>query len=598
MTMPTIGTSVDMVAAALLLFLPRLTAGETACIGDCDGDGKVVISELITGVNIALGKEILGRCLRFDESADGAMTVNELLRGVNNALNGCPLSATPATPTGLATATATMTATPVSTPPSTPTVPAKPTATPTDTATPDNTPTETRTGSNTLTVTSTPINTGTATYTPTNTGTVTDTPTNTATVTNTPALTATRMATSTTTATPTGTPTTTSALAYTATAASTATCTAPASLTPILTEMETASTTPSEIVVATATATPRLPASPTASATAAITSGESRISSVTSIRSETPTPTATPVRTSESTRTEPTATPEPLSASCAAPNEDIPSAADKVAAQTLRWLRDWANCLGRSGYAGPACEVHLGRGANYRTVLSQTGEQLINEAVCNESRCTQELGRSLDHCQEKFTYESVCSLDDWNKVWQWIGDPPLEISGRCSATMGKDCLVDADCGSDQTCVKPSSCDVYKYAPSAWEPCRCIQEVFIKPQLDEWLAAVRGMSSAPTSDCASAAFNTMGEAIGPMIESGCMDPTDRGCVASVDACEAQWAAEALKQRCGTCALRPNGTCPESCDGAQIPCSTWMSWCVSAKARFDPLRRATRQLPGAF
>lgn len=291
----------------------------------------------------------------------------------------------------------------------------------------------------------------------------------------------------------------------------------------------------------------------------------------------------------------PSPTPEPLSDSCAAENENVPLAARKVAAQSLRWLRDWATCLARSGYVGAACEVRLGRGANDATVLRQTGKPLVNEIVCNESRCTQDLGRSLDHCQEKFTYEGKCSLDDWDKIWRWVGDPPLMISGRCSTSAATACLVDADCGDGGTCLKPSSCDVYRYAPRGWEPCRCIQEVFIKPQIDEWLADVRGLIPAPTSDCAATAFNTMGEAIGLMIDSACMDPTDRSCLAALDMCEAQWAAVALKNNCGTCSLGADDSCPSSCDGAQIDCATWMSWCASAKARFAPLRTGTRQLP---
>jgi hypothetical protein len=281
-----------------------------------------------------------------------------------------------------------------------------------------------------------------------------------------------------------------------------------------------------------------------------------------------------------------------MSPICSAPNQIIPAAADKVAAQTLRWLRDWATCLDRSGYTTAACEVHLGFGPNQAPVLAHTGKPLINELVCNEVRCTQDLGRSLDHCREKLTYQGVCSLDDWDKVWRWVGSPPLPMTGTCSADPATDCLVDADCGHRGPCVKPSSCDVYKYSPAAWEPCRCIQEVFIKPQIDEWLAAVRTMHPAPTSACAAAAFNTMGEAIGPMIESGCMDPTEKCCVDAINRCESQWSAEALQNRCGTCSLDRDGRCPARCEEAQIPCTTWMSWCASAKTRFEPLRRGTR------
>jgi hypothetical protein len=264
----------------------------------------------------------------------------------------------------------------------------------------------------------------------------------------------------------------------------------------------------------------------------------------------------------------------------------------------LRWLRDWATCLQRSGYDSIACEVRLGPGANYRTVLERTGTPLVNELVCNEPRCTDDLGRSLEHCQKKFTYQDACTLDDWDAVWWWLGDPPLPITGWCANATGDVCTSSADCSDGAPCQTPSSCDVYKYGPAAWEPCRCIQEVFIKPQLDDWLAAVREIDPAPTAGCAAAAFNTMGEAIGPMIEAGCMDPNDDHCLAAVNRCEEQWAATALRNQCHTCPLGADSACPERCDEAQIPCATWMSWCAAAKVRFDPLRRATRQLPGAW
>lgn len=224
--------------------------------------------------------------------------------------------------------------------------------------------------------------------------------------------------------------------------------------------------------------------------------------------------------------------------------------------------------------------------------MAATGKPLLNELVCNEPRCTQELGRSLDHCREKFTYQHVCSLDDWNSVWQWAGNPPLTISGTCADGSG-DCLADDDCADGRNCVAPSSCDVYKYVPAAWEPCRCIQEVFIKPQIDEWLDDVRGLTPAPTADCAAAAFNTIGEALGPMIESGCMDSGDRSCMASVERCAAQWSSHAMKAHCATCDVDAGGSCPLGCAAAQIPCQTWMEWCASATVRFDPLRMATRQ-----
>ena len=64
-------------------------AGEV-CVGDCNGDGMVTISELIRGVNIALGSAEVDVCPAFDANGDGAVTINELVSAVINALNGCP----------------------------------------------------------------------------------------------------------------------------------------------------------------------------------------------------------------------------------------------------------------------------------------------------------------------------------------------------------------------------------------------------------------------------------------------------------------------------------------------------------------------------
>jgi hypothetical protein len=59
------------------------------CVGDCDGDGRVSIGELIIGVNVALGRRPLGDCESFDANGSGTVQIAELIRAVNNALNGC-----------------------------------------------------------------------------------------------------------------------------------------------------------------------------------------------------------------------------------------------------------------------------------------------------------------------------------------------------------------------------------------------------------------------------------------------------------------------------------------------------------------------------
>jgi hypothetical protein len=59
------------------------------CVGDCNDNGEVVINELITGVNIALGTAQLPQCPSFDRNGSGEVEINELIQGVNAALNGC-----------------------------------------------------------------------------------------------------------------------------------------------------------------------------------------------------------------------------------------------------------------------------------------------------------------------------------------------------------------------------------------------------------------------------------------------------------------------------------------------------------------------------
>jgi uncharacterized repeat protein (TIGR03806 family) len=81
-----------------------------SCTGDCDGDNRVRINELIVGVNIALGQFPLSECDSFDRDGNGSVGINELLRAVNTSTAGCSDAATPTptatpVPTGGATET-------------------------------------------------------------------------------------------------------------------------------------------------------------------------------------------------------------------------------------------------------------------------------------------------------------------------------------------------------------------------------------------------------------------------------------------------------------------------------------------------------------
>jgi hypothetical protein len=65
------------------------TTPSEVCVGDCDGDGDVMVNELVTMVNIALGSADVSTCLPGDPNGSGEITINELVIAVNNALNGC-----------------------------------------------------------------------------------------------------------------------------------------------------------------------------------------------------------------------------------------------------------------------------------------------------------------------------------------------------------------------------------------------------------------------------------------------------------------------------------------------------------------------------
>ena len=99
-----------LVASGLTALLLALPASARACSGDCNGDGRVAIDELVRGVGIALGSSPLDACQTFDTSTDGLVAINELIAAVDAALNGCPtvtptLSATPEPDTPTPTAT-------------------------------------------------------------------------------------------------------------------------------------------------------------------------------------------------------------------------------------------------------------------------------------------------------------------------------------------------------------------------------------------------------------------------------------------------------------------------------------------------------------
>ena len=83
------------VRSALLAACAGLAVAAPArgLVGDCNDDGAVRISELVTGVAIALGSLPIERCAASDANGDGAVSINELVLAVDAAL--APPVATP-----------------------------------------------------------------------------------------------------------------------------------------------------------------------------------------------------------------------------------------------------------------------------------------------------------------------------------------------------------------------------------------------------------------------------------------------------------------------------------------------------------------------
>src|SRR5690606_10731329 len=99
----------SIVMAALLLSVvgvPRAEGGvDVPCCGDCNGDGTVAITALISLVNNALASLTIEACEHG--ACDSLIDITDLIRAVNTALTGCPNTPVPTvTATALPTGTA------------------------------------------------------------------------------------------------------------------------------------------------------------------------------------------------------------------------------------------------------------------------------------------------------------------------------------------------------------------------------------------------------------------------------------------------------------------------------------------------------------
>lgn len=88
-----------------------------ACMGDCDGNGVVMINDLVLGVRIALRQLPIDACRPLDANGDEQVTIEELVLAISGALSGCvPVPEATETPINSPTLT------PLSCPPQTPQV--------------------------------------------------------------------------------------------------------------------------------------------------------------------------------------------------------------------------------------------------------------------------------------------------------------------------------------------------------------------------------------------------------------------------------------------------------------------------------------------
>src|ERR1700682_6451241 len=91
--------ALTLAAAAACVWFSPARARAVPCVGDCNGDGTVTVSELVMMVNMALGTADMSACAA-DVNGDGVNSVDELVRGTLSVLDGCePVAGPTPTPT-------------------------------------------------------------------------------------------------------------------------------------------------------------------------------------------------------------------------------------------------------------------------------------------------------------------------------------------------------------------------------------------------------------------------------------------------------------------------------------------------------------------
>ena len=78
-------------ATSQVAIINGVVTASVSCGGDCLGDGKVTVDDLIKMVNIANRTAPLTECPAGDSNGDGEITIDDVIVAVNSALNGCPV---------------------------------------------------------------------------------------------------------------------------------------------------------------------------------------------------------------------------------------------------------------------------------------------------------------------------------------------------------------------------------------------------------------------------------------------------------------------------------------------------------------------------
>lgn len=80
----------NLLAGLLALVVARPVGALPVCGGDCDGDGRVRVNELVKVVYAILHDQPASACVAADMNENGELAVNEVIVGSNNSLIGCP----------------------------------------------------------------------------------------------------------------------------------------------------------------------------------------------------------------------------------------------------------------------------------------------------------------------------------------------------------------------------------------------------------------------------------------------------------------------------------------------------------------------------